>query len=152
MKPFVRSVIVVVALAMSACDDPASKFPLALEFEKASAAYYGADSSTAEKALVQFVEKVQNNFDSAKKSREGDYRAFVGMSLLRLASIHRLNGNEQKFNQAMDSAIFYFDQSPSFVADPRYQADKVNSLLEMLNKVEIAKKPAWKEDGRTRRS
>jgi len=146
MKPYANSLIATVVLVISGCEGHSSKFALAPEFERATETYYGNEQSKAEMALVGFIEKVQSNIGRAKEDQGGDYRVLVGMTWLRLASIYRINGEEANFNQAMRSAITYFDQSPKFSADPKYQADKNGSLSDLLEKVEIANMPVWKKN------
>lgn len=137
-----------VVLAGVGCMERRPPFLLVTEFEDATNVYYGADIMGAERALQRFVERVENDIEYAKRDPEGDYRIFLGMAWLRLASIYEKKGDLNKLDQALAAAINYFDEAQNFANDPRYQRDKRSSLLEFLDKIESERSPLWKIEKR----
>lgn len=144
MKITRYSAIIFLSLVILGCVGCGSDFSLVPEYEKATELYYGKDMSAGEAALSTFLARAEKNIESAKQDRKGDYRALLGMAWLRLASIHKIAGDTAKSDQALTSAIVYFDQVPRFASDARYQQNKKDSLWNFLDQAESESRPVWR--------
>lgn len=139
-----RIIYLIAVVALSACSG-INGFNFEYELKKTDDAYYGPDKNVAENALTVFIDRAERHETSARNVKDLDYDRVLAIAWLQLASVHEIDGEQAKADQAIGKAIQYFDRNPRFTSDAKYSENKRRSLRELLTQTENYQTPEWKK-------